>query len=61
VVGKPSKIQPGKHDTGWAAVAVVEPHRKMDHSLAGCRIGPVVTDRKPISRHGTCEERLIGD
>jgi hypothetical protein len=59
VIAEPAQVEPGEHDTGDLAIAVVETLREMYHFLATGLIDPVVSDGKTVLSHSTRKEREI--
>jgi hypothetical protein len=46
VIGQPSQIEPGEHDAGDVAIAILEALRKMYRPLVADRVDPIIPHRK---------------
>src|SRR4029077_8446515 len=57
VIGKPSQVEAGEHDSGDVAIASVEPLREVYHLSAVCRVDPVISYGKSRLSHSSREER----
>src|SRR6202035_4489395 len=59
VIGKPSQVEAGEHDSGDVAIASVEPLREVYHLPAVGRVDPVISYGKSRLSHSSREKRLI--